>query len=56
MTTTASYSPRSNGTCVITNMLHKVYDDARCDYVSTLAWAINAKKSLINNNGFSPSQ
>lgn len=47
--TTASYSPWSNKTCerhnqFITNMLHKVYDDAKCDYVTAFAWAINAKK------------
>ena len=34
-------------------MLHKVYDDAKCVYVTVFAWAVNAKKSLINNNGFS---
>ena len=36
-------------------MLHKVYDDAKCVYVTAFAWAVNAKKSLINNNGFSSS-
>ena len=44
-TTTVSYSPWSNGTCerhnqFITYILHKVYDDAKCDYVTPLAWAI----------------
>ena len=37
-------------------MLHKVYDDVKCDYVTPLAWAINTKNSLTNDNGFSPSQ
>ena len=39
----------------ITNMLHNVYDDAKCVYVTAFAWAVNAKKWLINNNGFSSS-
>ena len=54
-TTTASYSQWSNGTCecynqFITNMLCKIYGDAKCDYVIAFAWAINVKHSLINNN------
>ena len=47
-TTAASYSPWSNGTCecrnqFTNNMLQKVYDDAKCNYITALAWAINAK-------------
>ena len=54
-TTTASYSQWSNGTCecynqFITNMLCKIYGNAKCDYVIAFAWAINVKHSLINNN------
>ena len=55
------YSPWSDGTCerhnqFITNMLHKICDDKKCSYETALAWAINAKNGLINNNRFSPGQ
>ena len=56
-----SYSPWSDGTCerhnqFITNMLHKISDDKKCSYKTALAWAINGKNGLINNNRFSPGQ
>ena len=58
---TASFSPWSNGTCerrnhLITTMLVKICDDVKCSYDTALAWAISAKNSLINHNGFSPLQ
>ena len=61
VSTTASHSPWSNGTCerhnqFITNMLHKIRDDTKCSYETALAWAISTKNGLINNNGFSPAQ
>ena len=34
----------------------KVKDNTKCDYDTALAWAVCAKNTLINNNGFSPSQ
>ena len=37
-------------------MLLKIKDSEKCDYDTALAWAVWAKNSLINHNGFSPSQ
>ena len=37
-------------------MLLKFKDSDKCDYDTAVAWAVSAKKSLINHNGFSPSQ
>ena len=56
---TASFSPWSNNTCerqnhLTTTVLLKICDDVKCGYDTTLAWAISAKNSLINHNGFSP--
>ena len=50
VSTTASYSPLSNGTYdrhnqFITNMLHKIRDDTKCSYETGLAWAINSRFS-----------
>ena len=61
VTTTASYSPWSNGLCerhnqFLTNMLDKIHSDVKCDYDIALAWAVSAKNALINHNGFSPAQ
>ena len=61
VSTTVSYGPWSNGACerhnqFITNMSHKIRDNTKCSYETALAWAINAKNGLINNNGFSPAQ
>ena len=57
--TTAAESPWSNGICErhnasITETLLKVKEDSKCDWDTALAWALSAKNSLINVNGFSP--
>ena len=59
--TTPLYSPWSNGVCerqnqTLTSMLLKIKDSEKCDYDTALAWAVSAKNSLVNHNGFSPSQ
>ena len=59
--TSPSYSPWSNGLCerhnqTLTTTLLKIKEDTKCDFDTALAWAVCAKNSLINNNGFSPSQ
>ena len=59
--TTAAESPRSNEICerhnsIITETLLKVKEDIKCDWETALAWALSAKNSLINVNGFSPHQ
>ena len=59
--TTPSKSPWSNGLCerhnqTLTTIILEVKDDTGCDYETALSWALCAKNSLINNNGFSPSQ
>ena len=59
--TTAAESPWSNGICerhnaIITETLLKVKEDSKCDWETALAWALSAKNSLINVNGFSPHQ
>ena len=58
--TTPSYSPWSNGLCgwhsqFLTNMLDRICDDVKCDYVA-LAWAVILKNALINHNGFGPAK
>ena len=58
---TASFSPWSNDTCerhnhLITTILLKIRDCVKCSYDTALAWAISEKNSLIDHNGFSPSQ
>ncbi|XP_077974967.1 uncharacterized protein LOC144430759 [Styela clava] len=60
-TTTAAYSPWSNGLCerhnrTLTETLMKVKAAEKCDMETALAWAVSAKNSLVNNNGFSPNQ
>ena len=37
-------------------MLLKIKDSEKYDYDTALAWVVSAKNSLINHNGFSPSQ
>ena len=37
-------------------MLLKMRDDVKCSYDTASAWTISAQISLINQNGFSPSQ
>ena len=59
--TTPSYSPWSEGLWerynrFLTNMFDKICDDVKCDYDVPLAWAVSAKNTLINHNGFSPDQ
>ena len=58
---TPSYSPWSNGLCernnqFLTSILLKIIDDTNSPCDVALAWAINAKNSLLYHNGFSPSQ
>ena len=58
---TPLYSPWSNGLCkhhnqTLTNMFLKIREDIKCDMDTALAWAVSAKNTLINNNGFSPAQ
>ena len=40
----------------LTSMLLKFKDSDKFDYDTAVAWQVSAKKSLINHNGFSPSQ
>ena len=61
ITTTAAESPWSNGLCerynqVIGESLDKIMSDVNCTLTVALAWAVNAKNSLANVHGFSPSQ
>ena len=59
--TTAAQSPWSNGlverhNATLAETLHKVLAEQKTDFETALAWTINAKNSLINVHGFSPSQ
>ena len=59
--TTAAESPWSNGVCerlnaVIGDTVSKIMTDRPCDVDTALAWAVSARNSLLNNNGFSPNQ
>ena len=59
--TTPAEAPWSNGICerhnyTLTETLLKIKEDVDCSWEIALAWAINAKNSLININGFSPYQ
>lgn len=59
--TTASYAPFSNGLVekhnhLIDQMLKKIKADLNVDTELALCWALNAKNSLVNVGGFSPSQ
>ena len=60
--TTPAESPWSNGICerhnaVISDMLKKLMKESpKCKLQVALAWAVNAKNSLQNVYGFSPSQ
>ena len=56
--TTLAEAPSSNGICelhnhILTETLLKIKEDVNCSWETALAWAINAKNSLININGFS---
>lgn len=59
--TTAAESPWSNGlverhNAVLSEMLYKIIADERQNINTALAWALQAKNSLANVNGFSPMQ
>ena len=59
--TTAAYSPWSNGlverhNATLSEMLHKVMAEQNTSIETALAWSIQAKNSLANVHGFSPSQ
>ena len=59
--TTAAYSPWSNGlverhNATLAEMLHRVLADQKTSIENALAWSLQAKNSLANVNGFSPSQ
>ena len=58
---TPSNSPWSNRLCerhnqTPTKMFLKIREDIKCDMDTALVWAVSAKNTLINNNGFSPAQ
>ena len=59
--TTAAESPWSNGLVerhngTLCEILHKVLAENKTSFETALAWAVHAKNSLMNVNGFSPSQ
>ena len=59
--TTAAESPWSNGLCerhngVLAETVTKTVEDASCDIVVGLSWAVHDKNALQNVHGFSPYQ
>jgi hypothetical protein len=59
--TTPTYSPWSNGTCerhnlILTEILVKLRESHAYDWEISLCWAVAAKNTLNNVNGFSPYQ
>ena len=59
--TTAAYSPVSNGVVerhngILASMMKKVKEDLQVSNDVALSWAIQAKNSLLNKDGFSPYQ
>ena len=59
--TTAAYAPFSNGLLekhnhVLTNILLKVKHEKKCNWETSLKWALNAKNTLINVHGLSAYQ
>lgn len=59
--TTAAQSPWSNACTeryngIIAHTVKKVIFDTHCSLEVALAWAVSAKNSLENHNGFSPNQ
>ena len=59
--TTAAYSPWSDGlverhNATLAEMLHRVLADQKTSIEKALAWSLQAKNSLTEVNGFSPSQ
>ena len=58
---TAAESPWSNGVNerhngVLGEMVMKTLEDSRCSLQTAVAWAVSAKNSLSNVNGYSPNQ
>ena len=58
---TAAESPWSNGICerlngVLANNVRKIMSDSNCSLSVALSWAVAARNSLDNNNGYSPNQ
>ena len=61
VTTTAAYSPWSNGVCerhnlTLSEIIHKVKQDRNCTWDMALQWALMAKNSLSNVHGYSAHQ
>ena len=59
--TTAAYSPFSNGILerhnkTLTEAIQKIKYDNNCNWDNALSWALMAKNSMVNMNGFSPYQ
>lgn len=59
--TTGAESPWSNGLverhhALLANNVNKIIEETGCSIETALAWAIHAKNSLSNINGFSPYQ
>ena len=59
--TTASYAPFANGVVerhngILATMVRKLREDLKVSTETALSWALQAKNSLLNNKGFSPSQ
>ena len=59
--TTGAEAPWSNGlverhNLVISEMLHKILCEEKCNFELALLWAISTKNSLQNVHGFSPFQ
>ena len=59
--TTPAEAPWCNGICekhnhIIGTMLDKLWEDGQRDLKQNLAWCLNAKNSMENNNGFTPYQ
>ena len=60
-TTTAAESPFSNGiverhNAVLAGSIRKVLLDTKCKPSIAVSWALSAKNSLVNHNGYSPNQ
>ena len=58
---TAAESPWSNGVCerlnaVLKDNVLKILEENECSVETALAWAVSARNTLHNNNGFSPNQ
>ena len=56
---TAAESPFSNGICersnaVLGSSVDKIIEDCHCDVGVALSWAVAARNTLLNNQGYSP--